>query len=186
MRYRAFGEDRYTSGTTPTTYRYTGQRQESYINLYYYGARWYDPYIQRWISPDPIVPNPSDPQALNRYSYVLNNPLRYTDPSGHWTFEEDPESSTPVRTLTPPTDKERIALARAYRPSAPTMASPVAGESSPDISGPFGAFPTGDRYTAYKDKNGNPYCHPGLDYGVGVGTDLQATKDGIVVAAPLC
>ncbi len=32
---------------------------------------------------DTIVPNPDDPQALNRYSYVLNNPLRYTDPTGH-------------------------------------------------------------------------------------------------------
>jgi len=33
-------------------------------------------------SPDTIVPDPGDPQALNRYSYVLNNPLRYTDPTG--------------------------------------------------------------------------------------------------------
>jgi len=33
--------------------------------------------------PDTIVPEPGNPQALNRYSYVLNNPLRYNDPSGH-------------------------------------------------------------------------------------------------------
>ena|GEM_PF-5384978 len=38
-------------------------------------------------SPDTIVPDPGDPQALNRYSYVLNNPLRYTDPTG--MFSED-------------------------------------------------------------------------------------------------
>jgi hypothetical protein len=30
------------------------------------------------------VPEPGNPQALNRYAYVYNNPLRYTDPSGHW------------------------------------------------------------------------------------------------------
>jgi hypothetical protein len=47
------------------------------------GARWYDPALGRFISPDSIVPQPGNPQSLNRYSYVLNNPLKYTDPSGH-------------------------------------------------------------------------------------------------------
>jgi len=37
------------------------------------------------------VLEPGNPQSLNRYTYVLNNPLRYTDPSGHYTFEEDPD-----------------------------------------------------------------------------------------------
>ena len=37
----------------------------------------------RFISPDTIVPEPGNPQALNRYSYTLNNPLKYTDPTGH-------------------------------------------------------------------------------------------------------
>ena len=83
VRYKAFGEDRYTSGTTPTTYRYTGQRAESGIGLYYYGARWYDAALARFIQPDAIVPNPGNPQTLSRFSYVQNNPLRYVDPSGH-------------------------------------------------------------------------------------------------------
>jgi len=51
--------------------------------LYYYNARYYDPEIGRFISPDTIVPNPANPQSLNRYSYCLNNPLKYIDPSGH-------------------------------------------------------------------------------------------------------
>ena len=37
------------------------------------------------------MPEAGNPQSLNRYSYVLNNPLRYTDPTGHWVFEETPE-----------------------------------------------------------------------------------------------
>ncbi len=37
----------------------------------------------RFLSPDTIVPSPGNPQSLNRYAYVLNNPLRYTDPTGH-------------------------------------------------------------------------------------------------------
>jgi RHS repeat-associated protein len=51
--------------------------------LYYYNARYYDPGIGRFISADTIVPNPANPQSLNRYSYCLNNPLKYTDPTGH-------------------------------------------------------------------------------------------------------
>ena len=46
--------------------------------------------LGRFIQPDTIVPNPGDPQSLNRYSYAANNPVRYTDPSGHYEFEEDP------------------------------------------------------------------------------------------------
>jgi hypothetical protein len=37
----------------------------------------------RFISPDTIIPDPANPQSLNKYSYCLNNPLKYTDPSGH-------------------------------------------------------------------------------------------------------
>lgn len=60
---------------------FTGQILDD-TGLYYYGARYYDPTIGRFISPDPIVQSPSNPQTLNRYSYVLNNPLKYIDPSG--------------------------------------------------------------------------------------------------------
>ncbi|HID86638.1 MAG TPA: hypothetical protein EYP55_04565 [Anaerolineae bacterium] len=45
----------------------------------------------RFVQADTIVPEPGNPQALNRYSHVLNNPLRYTDPTGRWVFEEEPE-----------------------------------------------------------------------------------------------
>jgi hypothetical protein len=47
------------------------------------GARWYDPLLGRWLSADTIVPAPENPQSLNRYSYVLNRPLVYLDPTGH-------------------------------------------------------------------------------------------------------
>jgi hypothetical protein len=49
----------------------------------YYGARYYDPTIGRFISADSIVPSAVNPQALNRYAHVLNNPLKYADPTGH-------------------------------------------------------------------------------------------------------
>jgi RHS repeat-associated protein len=83
LRYKAYGETRYTWGTTPTEYRFTGQKQELSLGLYQMGARWYDPYINRFISPDSIIPDPANPQNLNRYAYVNNNPLRFRDPTGH-------------------------------------------------------------------------------------------------------
>jgi hypothetical protein len=43
----------------------------------------HDPSIGKFIQADSIVPAPGNPQSLNRYAYVYNNPLRYTDPSGH-------------------------------------------------------------------------------------------------------
>jgi hypothetical protein len=69
-------------------------------------ARFYVPYINRFISADTIVPDPSSPQSFNRYSYALNNPLRYVDPSGHavcengpGSCEKDPHYQTPVNNI---------------------------------------------------------------------------------------
>ena len=84
LRYYPYGDSaRYNPGGQITTYRFTGQRWDPGTGLYFYGARWYDPLIGRFIQADTIVPSPGDPQSLNRYSYVLNNPLKYNDPSGH-------------------------------------------------------------------------------------------------------
>jgi len=56
--------------------------------LYDYVARRYDPLLGRFIQADTIVPSPQSPQSLNRYAYVLNAPLRFTDPTGHFSREE--------------------------------------------------------------------------------------------------
>jgi RHS repeat-associated protein len=84
--YFSFGAIRSSTGTSPTDKKFTGQRLDN-TGLYYYNARYYDPAIGRFISADTIVTNPANPQSLNRYSYCLNNPLKYTDPTGH--AEED-------------------------------------------------------------------------------------------------
>jgi hypothetical protein len=47
-------------------------------------ARLYDPLTARFLSADSLIPNSKDPLAYNRYIYVRNNPLKYTDPTGHW------------------------------------------------------------------------------------------------------
>jgi RHS repeat-associated protein len=84
LRYYAYGATRYSSGSTPTSYRFTGQREDATIGLYFYNARYYDAALGRFVQADTIVPEPGNPQSLNRYSYVVGNPLRYIDPTGHW------------------------------------------------------------------------------------------------------
>ncbi|MCI0396212.1 MAG: RHS repeat-associated core domain-containing protein [Chloroflexi bacterium] len=143
LRYDPWGEERWSYQTTPTGYRYTGQRWDGTMGLHDYNARYYDPSTGRFISADTVVPGmsgaavgpnseerltpltvafhetmflgqaneenrhfltfgpsilwnseqkrelhvpmgPLNPQALGRYAYVLNNPLRYSDPTGHW------------------------------------------------------------------------------------------------------
>jgi RHS repeat-associated protein len=83
--YYPYGQVRWPAGgsTLPTDYTFTGQRDEAGLGLMDYHARFYDPYLGRFISADTIVPEPGNPQDLNRYSYVLGNPLKYRDPSGH-------------------------------------------------------------------------------------------------------
>ena len=88
MRYKPYGEDRDTGNALVTDRKFTGQTEDEAAGLYWYASRAYDPAIGRFVSPDPIVPEPGNPQALNRYSYVYNNPLRYTDPSGHDPLDE--------------------------------------------------------------------------------------------------
>jgi RHS repeat-associated protein len=80
--YTPYGETWYSSGIEK--YKFTGQEEDAETGFYNYGARHYDPALARFISADSIVPDPADPQSLNRYSYCRNNPVMYVDPSGHF------------------------------------------------------------------------------------------------------
>jgi hypothetical protein len=62
------------AGAMPTARRFTGQIEDAALG--------------RFIQADTLVPGAGNPQALNRYAYTLGNPLRYTDPSGHYSEEE--------------------------------------------------------------------------------------------------
>jgi RHS repeat-associated protein len=83
--YTAFGKERFVDNSQAfsVSHRYTGQIFDDATGLYYYNARYYDPELARFIQADTVVASPSDPQTLNRYTYVRNNPLIYVDPSGH-------------------------------------------------------------------------------------------------------
>ncbi|RKX36459.1 MAG: hypothetical protein DRP64_18660, partial [Verrucomicrobia bacterium] len=61
---------------------FTGHEQLDHLQLIHMNGRIYDPIIGRMISPDPLIQAPENLQSFNRYSYVWNNPLSSTDPSG--------------------------------------------------------------------------------------------------------
>ncbi len=83
IRYSAYGEVRYSNGTTVTDKLYTGQQQETEIGLDYYIARFYDPVIGHFIQPDSLIPQASASASYDRYAYVNGNPVNFNDPSGH-------------------------------------------------------------------------------------------------------
>lgn len=95
--YTAFGKTRNTQSSSvfPVSRRFTGQDLDDDTGLYYYNFRYYDPQLGRFTQPDNIIADFGDPQSYNRYTYVRNNPLRYTDPTGHlwkWTYNWVPKS----------------------------------------------------------------------------------------------
>ena len=105
LSYGAFGERRNATGWTgnPTAATWTeitdGTRRgftfhemPDNLNLTHMNGRVYDQISGRFLSADPFVPDPGFTQSFNRYSYVYNNPLRYTDPSG---FQPSPDDTPP-------------------------------------------------------------------------------------------
>jgi RHS repeat-associated protein len=84
VEYDPWGGVSRSEGNIDPTHKFTGKELDPETGLYYYGGRYYDPEISRFISPDPFVQDEEDPQNLNRYSYVNNDPINYTDPSGYF------------------------------------------------------------------------------------------------------
>jgi len=68
---------------------YTGHEHIDVFNLINMNGRVYDPVLGRFLSPDNYVQMPDATQGFNRYAYCLNNPLKYTDPSGEWFGYDD-------------------------------------------------------------------------------------------------
>ena len=90
LSYDAWGKQRNPNGTdatcgtitSPTARGFTNQEQIPAGCMVNLNARIYDPTLGKFMAPDPTVPDPFDGQAFNRYAYVTNNPLSFTDPTG--------------------------------------------------------------------------------------------------------
>lgn len=81
--YNPWGERIGASNNTPTIMGFTGHNMLDEVGLVHMGGRVYDPLVSRFISADLFIQAPTNTQSYNRYSYVWNNPLSYTDPSGY-------------------------------------------------------------------------------------------------------
>jgi RHS repeat-associated protein len=97
--YYPYGQVRYREGTVGSDYTFGGKEYIGGADLYYFGARFYDPVVGRFIttdrlyeelsefSPEELTPTLQNPQNLNTYSYTANNPVNYTDPTGYGWFD---------------------------------------------------------------------------------------------------
>jgi RHS repeat-associated protein len=88
------GEWNQVKATTPRGF--TDHEHVDNLGVIHMNGRVYDPVLARFLSPDPVVQAPYDSQAWNRYSYVRNNPLRYTDPTG-FCFNGHPAADNAVQ-----------------------------------------------------------------------------------------
>ncbi|MBL6448472.1 hypothetical protein JMN32_19320 [Fulvivirga sp. 29W222] len=77
-------------------YHFTGKERDNSTGLYYYGARYYAPWMGRWLNPDPGGPI----DGLNLLAYVSNNPLKYTDPSGYVKVNKKAQLQSSIKSWT--------------------------------------------------------------------------------------
>jgi len=138
-----------------TEHHFTGKERDTESGLDYFGARYYGSTMGRFMSPDwnsepEAIPYADlrNPQSLNLYAYVNNNPLRMADPDGHDGEEDDDDEGDPQATITAP---------------APTAPSPVGVEPEIPGGGVLGLLPL-----IYYDLKGigeiiNPSVHAGED-----------------------
>ncbi|MEK7672304.1 MAG: RHS repeat-associated core domain-containing protein [Patescibacteria group bacterium] len=155
--YYPFGEIRVDNTTTSykNNYKFTGKELDADTGLYYYSARYYNPQLGRFISQDPWEGDLNDPQSLNKYSYVRNNPLKYIDPTGE-TFS-----------LFNPTDYSfdngcsgDCVLGSNYTPSANSSSGPI-------------------------DESGNSIQLDLGDYGIDVKSMIETSVNWAIVASLL-
>lgn len=85
--YDAWGKRTVAPNSLPIDRGFTGHEHIDELALINMNGRMYDPMQALFLSPDPYIQNQSNPQNYNRYSYCLNNPLKYTDPSGEFFLE---------------------------------------------------------------------------------------------------
>jgi murein DD-endopeptidase MepM/ murein hydrolase activator NlpD len=134
-----------------------------------------------------LVPDPTNPQQFNRYSYVLNNALRFTDPTGHYCY--DPSSGADLVGTCVNEDGSTYSLnsvpTPTQQPSPVFTGLPVASEVITWANG-FGANsfaanranPNSPSYDGtYRNSGG---LHPGLDFFAIAGTSVYSNVHGIV------
>jgi len=82
--YQPYGERLLKEGDSENSIWFTGKTEE--IGLNYFGARWYDPELGRFLANDPVGFKENNPMSFNRYAYANNNPYKFIDPDGRESY----------------------------------------------------------------------------------------------------
>ena len=104
--YYAYGAERSSTGELQTDRTFTGQKRDA-TGLMYYNARYYDPALGTFVSPDSLVPDPGMVVDYNRFHYARGNPLRYVDPTGHNPLSPEWERGFAKEHALPPSADDR-------------------------------------------------------------------------------
>ncbi|PKQ45187.1 RHS repeat-associated core domain-containing protein [Confluentibacter flavum] len=137
---------------------YTGHEHLQSVGLIHMNGRLYDPKLHRFLQTDNYVQDPGNTQNYNRYGYVLNNPLKYTDPSGWLTEAEKAQRD----------EEERIkrdygqGYAQWY---GQQLAAGADGLTNQQWANLGGAGITSQMYNSYVNQNRDEYNN-GLNYGM--------------------
>ncbi|MBI5756419.1 MAG: Ig-like domain-containing protein, partial [Nitrospirae bacterium] len=117
-RYDAWGNIISSTGASVNSKTFTGHYLDRETGLYYFGARYYDPTLGRFISQDPLMGSPNAPQSLHRYLYANDNPVRFTDLEGYYSydqFKDDVENiKKTAKDMKKDMDKLSKAMGKAY------------------------------------------------------------------------
>ncbi len=188
QRYLPFGAAR-TIPNSPilgTDLTYTGQRKldDGMGGIMDYKARFYSPVLGRFLQPDSIIPDQFNPQSWNRFSYVLGNPIRFNDPTGHRCADGD-EDLWGSCSYTPPAESGGGGGDENPGDDLPEFENLPIDPTSID-----GVQWFGGTYNAWLLMDGGEniyeYCHYfhcGLDILAAWGTPVIAGVNGIVVYA---
>ena len=83
MEYLPFGDTWFQEGDLSHNPKYNSQELDKETGYYFYNARHYDAGIGRFVTPDTVIDGEMSTQGWNRYAYCKNNPIKYSDPTGH-------------------------------------------------------------------------------------------------------
>jgi len=164
-------------------YTYTGKEKDGLTDWYYYEARFYSPQIKHFTQADTVAPNIYDPQDLNRYAYVRNNPVKYIDPTGHvwwnpfsWFAKSNhsKENKSQATVQLPSTNLLQINESSIRNP----LDNMKKGGFDYDKPGLNGVKYAGDGAGGVKDGN-----HNGIDLMAGKNTPVYAPEYGNIVSA---
>jgi RHS repeat-associated protein len=152
------------------------------LGLHFYGARWYDSLLGRFIQADTVVPDQLDSQSFDRYAYVGNNPVKYIDPSGR-TGNPSPLIDGYCSPTSCGKNKTKLNTNSNYLISI----LPVHEQDINWIQW-FGATETAYEdhlkyQTGKSNYNYDGYCqgyHCGIDFGADWGTTIHSCRNGVV------